>query len=181
MHISSYSQLNEAIIFYKNYLIKNININSKVKLILLDDLSIISTGLIWLQSSSSNLMNFQSNRYFLNAIQVKKLPTDNHLKNFLKTDIESEKITSKYKAKNYKDLILFFSKLILKDFTNNKLYKKNKLWNSKTKAFFLKNGYVVIPNVFNEKECNKLRNMCLKLAKKEKENKKANCIIRSCS
>jgi hypothetical protein len=172
MHISSYGQLNEAIIFYKNYLIKNININSKVKKILLNDLSIITTGLIWIQSSSNNLKNFQSNRYFLNAIQVKKLPTDDHLKSFLKTDIEPEKNLSKYKAKNYKDLILFFSKSILKDFKNNRFNKKNKLWDSKTKAFFLKNGYVVIPNVFNAKECNNLRNICLKLAKKEKENKK---------
>ena len=172
MHINSYSQLNEAIIFYKNYFLKSLNINSKLKKILLNDLSIITTGLVWLDSSPNNLSAFQSNRYFLNAIQIKKLPFDDQLKKFLKTDVKSDKNFTKYKAKNYKDLILFFSKLILKEFEKKNFNKKTKLWNLKTKKFFLKNGYVVIPNVFNDNKCNELRNICLKLAKKEKENKK---------
>ena len=170
MNIKSYSQLNEAIIFYKNYFLKSLNKNLKLKKILLNDLSIITTGLIWIDSKPNNLSDFQSNRYFLNAIQIKKLPFDDQLKKFLKTDVKSDKNFTKYKAKNYKDLILFFSKLILKEFEKKNFNKKTKLWNLKAKNSFLKNGYVVIPNVFNDKECNKLRNICLKLSKKENKN-----------
>ena len=159
MTIKSYSQLNEAIIFYKNYFLKSLNKNLRLKKILLNDLSIVTMGLIWIDSNPNNLSDFQSNRYFLNAIQIKKLPFDDQLKKFLKTDVKSDKNFTKYKAKNYKDLILFFSKLILKEFEKKNFNKKTKLWNLKAKNSFLKNGYVVIPNVFNDNECNKLRNI----------------------
>ncbi len=169
MHIKSYSQLNDAINFYKNYLKNEPLLNSKIKKILLDDMSLITIGIIWLGYNLKKLSEFKSNRYFINAIEVNTLPLDNELSTFLNTKLQITNPSKKNKFKNYQDLILKFFIIVKKEFDKNRFNIKTKLWNKKTKEYFLKNGYIVIPNVFTDKECKFYRDICLKLAKKEKK------------
>lgn len=175
LQIKSYSNLNKIIHFYDEWLNEFGKKNQSLDVSpLKGDLVIIILSMIWLNKDLKSIVEFQSNRYFIDSINVNALCSENELVSFSKKN-ELIKlifaITNKEIKNNHDGLKVLGEKLL------DKFYKKNGLniriqnqWNEDTKNLFNKNGYVVIHDVLSDTECNEYRKTIINIAKDEKLN-----------
>ena len=81
--IKSYSNLNKVINFYLHELkINDKGYSTSTLKFLKDDMPKVIMSLIWLNKKIQDVTQFQSNRYFLDALNINALPSPNMLNNF---------------------------------------------------------------------------------------------------
>lgn len=161
MKINSYSKLAEINIFYKEFVKKEYGESVSKKILSSTELK-IALSLLWIGKDPWDVDYFQSNNYFVQALNIKQLLNKNDLENFLNANNHFNK-----NGKNF-NFVKYLADLVLNNFIKKNKNKTYSLWTKEKKQFFEKNGYVVIPNVFDSKTCDKYRKDCLNLARKEK-------------
>lgn len=170
--IKSYSNLNKIINFYFHWLkINDKNYSATTIKFLKKDMSIITLSLIWLNKKIKDVAQFQSNRYFLDALNINALPSPDTLNNFSNENHLKNLLSLRKESKNYEN----FKKIgldILENFYKHTgiIKLSNDQWGISKKNFYDKNGYVVIPNVMTSSECDDYRKLTVKIAHDEKIN-----------
>jgi hypothetical protein len=172
--INSYTNLNKMINFYSDW-INDFEKKSTLSFdCLKDDLVIVSLSMIWLNKDLSEIDDFQSNRYFIDSIKVNSLCSEKELLLFadqvglreILFSICNQDYKNNYAGLKFlasKMLKIFYEKIGL----NNDIQNQ---WNGHNKTFYNKNGYVVIPNVLSEEECDDYRKVLINIAEEEKLN-----------
>lgn len=169
--IKSYSILNKIITFYDEWLVINQHGFSSQQLkVLREDFVKIILSLFWLGKTIEDIYDFQANRYFLNAINAEYLPEQNSLFKFSTGNELDNQIGGD--SKNNLDFLKDLGVVILREFDAQKNINSNtrEKWNSSKRNFFNENGYVVIPDVLSNSQCDCYREIVLKIAKEEELN-----------
>ena len=173
--IKSYTNLNKIINFYFVWLKANKQ-NYSPELIesLKKDPVLITLSLIWINKKAEDIIQFQTNRYFLDALNIKSLPNQQEIKTFI-SKIEFSNFLENNNNNNNNSNLESLGYYLIEQFNSSvgiDLSVKKK-WDSSKKNFYEKNGYVVIPDVISNSECDDYRDTIIKIAKYEVINKEA--------
>ena len=175
--IKSYTNLNKIINFYFVWLKANKQ-NYSPELIesLKKDPVLITLSLIWLNKKAEDIIQFQTNRYFLDALNIKSLPNQQEIKTFIsKIEFSNFLENNNNNNNNNNSNLESLGYYLIEQFNSSvgiDLSVKKK-WDSSKKNFYEKNGYVVIPDVISNLECDDYRDTIIKIAKYEVINKEA--------
>jgi len=173
--IKSYSSLDKVINFHFYWLKRNDqNYSSKIIKFLKEDMTIITLSLIWLNKKMRDVSQFQSNRYFLDTLNINSLPSPNELNSFLKDNQLKDLFYLSKKNldfDNYGNLKIIGLDILKKFYKHTSIINASKKqWGDDKKNFYNKNGYVVIPDVMTSSECDNYRKLILNIAHDEKIN-----------
>ena len=170
--IKSYTNLNKIIKFYFEWLkINNQSYSSELLKSLKKDPTIIILSLTWLNKKNEDIIQFQSNRYFLDALNITSLPHPEKIKEFSSKCNLGNLLNGNNSNKNINNLesLKALGLFLIKKFNDSvgiDLYLMKK-WDLSKKNFYDKNGYVVIPDVMSSSECDDYRDTILKIANDE--------------
>ena len=175
--IKSYLNLNKILNFYLDWLEddKQKNNSLEVKKIMKSDLVKVILGLFCVDKDVDDIGQLQANRYFMNALDVKSLPSPEMCNNFAaKNDIKEFYLSPNHNLgiNNYENLKNLALNILNKFNSDVELIPvPDKKWGPEKKKYFEEHGYVIIHDVMTPSECDNYREIALNIAQEEKEQK----------